>query len=468
MVNPHQRLAALGTAIPDILFPGPGTDPEKWAVIACDQFTQDRDYWEAVRRTVGDAPSALNLILPEVYLGDPDREERIRRIHQTMDRYQDEGVLSPPRRCAVYMERNTPLHPQRRGLLLAVDLEQYDWTPGSRLLIRSTEGTVPERLPPRMEVRRGAALEIPHILLLIDDEENALLPALGERARQNPPRYESPLMLGAGSLKGWTLDREADWDLLAHGLETLARRTGTRYGRDDPAPFLFAVGDGNHSLATAKAVWEEYKAAHPGEPGLAEHHARWALVEVENLYDPAICFEPIHRVIFGAGTEEILGVLSRLPGFSKRSLGKAGDPAAAAEARKELSRLVGDPAAAGNRLGLISGGELTLVESRAPGLATDSLQPLLDGFIAAGKNPERPAAGSPPVSIDYIHGEEELFRLAGPGAPAPALGILLPPIRKTGLFQTVARSGPLPRKSFSMGEAGEKRFYFEARRLFGR
>jgi hypothetical protein len=176
-------------------------------------------------------------------------------------------------------------------------------------------------------------------------------------------------------------------------------------------------------------------------------------VEVENLYDPAIGFEPIHRLLFGVRTDEILGVLSRLPGFLTRSIGKDD----AVEARRELSRLVGDPGAAGNRLGLISGGELILVESDAPGLAMDSLQPLLDAFIAAGKTP---------VSIDYIHGEEELFRLAGPGSPAPTLGILLPPIRKTGLFETVARSGPLPRKSFSMGEAVEKRFYFEARRLF--
>ncbi|MDR3145715.1 MAG: DUF1015 domain-containing protein [Treponema sp.] len=465
MANPHQRLAALGAAIPEIILPGPGTDPEKWAVIACDQFTQDREYWDAARRTVGDAPSALDLILPEVYLGDPGREERIRRIHRSMERYLGDGTLSPPRRCAMYIERSTPRHPQRRGLLLAVDLEQYDWSPGARPLIRSTEGTVPERLPPRMEVRRGAALEIPHILLLVDDDEDTLLPDLGERAKQNPPRYETPLMLGGGSVKGWALDREADWDLLAGGLETLARRAGTRYGRQDPAPFLFAVGDGNHSLATAKAVWEEYKAAHRGEPGLTEHGARWALVEVENLYDPAIAFEPIHRVLFGVRTGEILEVLSRLPGFSTRSIGKDDAPAARAEARKELTRLVGDPGAAGNRLGLISGGELTLVESGAPGLATDSLQPLLDAFIAAA--PDRPAdAGKVPVSIDYIHGEEELFRLAGPEAPAPALGILLPPIRKTGLFETVARSGPLPRKSFSMGEAVEKRFYFESRKLF--
>jgi hypothetical protein len=455
MLNPHQRLAALGAAIPEIIFPGPKTDPKKWAVIACDQFTQDREYWEAARKTVGDAPSALNLIFPEIYLGDPGREERIRAIHRSMDRYLNDGTLDPPRRCCVYVERSTPRHPRRRGLLLAIDLEQYDWNPRARPLIRSTEGTVPERIPPRMEIRRGAALEIPHILLLIDDEKDGLFPALAERAKQNPPQYESPLMLGAGSVSSWPLDREADWALLAGGLEELARRAATRYGRSDPAPFLYAVGDGNHSLATAKAVWEEYKESLRGEPGLAEHPGRWALVEVENLYDPGIAFEPIHRILFGPRMDEVLALLSRLPGFSVRPIGSDGGTVA----RGEFSRLVGDRETAKNRLGLISGGELRLVESDAPGLATDSLQPLLDGFIVGGKTADGAA-----FSIDYIHGEEELFRLAG--SREKAVGILLPPIKKTGLFETVARSGPLPRKSFSMGEAVEKRFYFECRKLF--
>jgi hypothetical protein len=337
-------------------------------------------------------------------------------------------------------------------LVLAIDLERYDWR-DSRTLIRSTEGTVPERLPPRMAIRRAAPLETPHILLLIDDEADYLIPALGERAKQGKPLYQTPLMLGAGAVSGWALDKEADWQALAEGLGELARRSTSRYGSPGcPAgedPFLFAVGDGNHSLATAKAVWDEYKAAHP--EGLEQHPARYALVEVENLYDPGIAFEPIHRAIFGLSLEEVLSALAALPGFSRRGIGNA----------EELARLTASPAP-GNRYGLIGEGRQVLVETAATGIATEALQPLLDRLLD----------GQSGGAIDYIHGKDELFRIAGGAARGaasgekPAVGILLPPVKKPGLFQTVAGSGPLPRKSFSMGEAEEKRFYLECRRLF--
>jgi hypothetical protein len=440
----EQRLRSLGVGVPELLLPGPGVDPVKWAVIACDQYTQDREYWERLDAATGAAPSTLRLIYPEVYLQDPRRTERIEAIHRCMKDYLRGGVFAPPRRALVYLQRATPWRPLRRGLVLAVDLERYDWSPEARPLIRSTEGTVPERLPPRMEIRRGAALESPHIILLVDDEEDALLPALGRMAKT--PLYDTALEPSAGRLASWALGEDA-WETLASGLERLSLRARTRYGASGGDPFLFAVGDGNHSLATAKAVWEEYKAAHAGE-GLEDHPARWALAELENLYDPGIAFEPIHRVLSGPlPPGEILALLKErlrreLPGFSARPVS---GPA-------ELSRLVGDAGAEGSRLGLIAGGEALLTETSRGGLATGYLQPLLDAFIAE--------AGFP-LEIDYIHGEEELFRLAG-----GALGILLPPIRKAGLFETVARSGPLPRKSFSMGEAPEKRFYFECRRLF--
>jgi hypothetical protein len=451
----HQRLAALGAAVPEIMLPQ-GADLRAWAVIACDQFTQDGDYWNRVRSVAGKAPSALNLIFPEIYLSGADREERIGDIHRTMGAYMAEGIFAPPRRGCVYVERSTPRHPLRRGLLLAVDLEAYDWAPETRPLIRATEGTVPERLPLRMEVRRGAPLETSHVLLLIDDEEDTLLPGLGERAKRNPPRYDSPLMLNSGNIRGWFLDTEADWICLAEGLEKLAQRAVSRYGTRDPLPFLYAVGDGNHSLASAKAVWEEYKAAHGGIGDPGDHPARWALVEVENLYDPGIGFEPIHRALFGPSAGEVLDLLAALPGFSSRPLGKT--PGAGEQDRAELSRLVGDPEAPRARLGLLAGEERFLIESDAPGLITDSLQPLLDRFVA----------DHPPYGIDYIHGEDELFRIAGTKPPGtPAAGLLLPPVKKSGLFQTVARRGPLPRKSFSMGEAEEKRFYLECRKLFG-
>jgi hypothetical protein len=444
----HQRLAALGAGVPAVLLPRRGIDLSRWAVIACDQFTQDGEYWDRVRQRAGPEPSALHLVFPEIYLDRGDREVRTRGIQRTMKNYLREGIFAPPRQGLVYVERRTPFNPLRRGLVLTIDLEQYDWTPGARPLIRSTEGTVPERLPPRMDIRRGASLEIPHVLLLVDDEEDRLLPGLAERIRGTPPLYDTSLMFDSGGVRGWILDREEDWTCLAEALEALAQKAETRYGRRDDTPFLYAVGDGNHSLAAAKAVWEEYKAAQGDRRIREDHPARWALVELENLYDPGIAFEPIHRVLFGPGAEDVLAALSALPGFTCRSAGDRG----------ELSRLTGDPAASASRLGLIAGTGLFLIETNAPGLITDSLQPLLDRFIA-----DHPGV---PWGIDYIHGEEELFRLAG-NPQKPAVGLLLPPFRKSGLFQGVARQGPLPRKSFSMGEAVEKRFYLECRRLFG-
>jgi hypothetical protein len=418
----HGRLAALGLKIPEILLPKPGSELEKWAVIACDQFTQDSHYWEKVQTKAGNAPSCLNLIFPEACLEDGSADSRIQSIHQTMHSYIREGIFAPPRLCCAYIERATPLHSCRRGLVLAVDLDQYDWDPESRPLIRSTEGTIKERLPPRMNIRRGAPLETPHILLLIDDEGDTLLPSLGELAKKAAaPLYDTPLMMDSGSIKGWPLEGTEAWAKLAEGLESLHSKANSRYGVEGPAPFLYAVGDGNHSLATAKGIWEEYKALHKHEPGFENHPCRWALVELENLYDPGISFEPIHRVLFDVEALKAEAALKKLRGFrySKK------------------------------------GGRYFALEADTAELATVSLQPLLDDLVK-----------STGAGIDYIHGKEELQRLAADAA-RPAICIELPPIRKNGLFKTVAKNGPLPRKSFSMGEAFEKRFYLECRRLFG-
>jgi hypothetical protein len=434
---------------------------QKWAVIACDQFTQDRAYWERVKECAGDSPSTLNCVFPEVYLEEPGRSERIGRINRTMKSYINEGIFAPPQKGCVYIERGTPYHPRRRGLVISVDLDSYDWSPEARPLIRATEGTVRERLPPRMEIRRDAPLESPHIIILIDDDEDTLLSGLAKEAQRLPPTYQSPLMLDGGHISGWLLDKEDQWASIAEKVEALIRRAETRYNTgqsNDPrnAPFLYAVGDGNHSLASAKAVWEEYKKAHAGESGLADHPRRWALEEIENIYDPGIDFEPIHRVIFNTNRQEMAKLLSLLPG--SRCLPEEDSPAA-------LSKRVNDPGAGKNRLGLISGNRYITLETDAPGLATVGLQPLLDSFVRQAA--EKAGTGSARLpSIDYIHGEKELFRLAEGGEAASTVGILLPPVRKQGLFETVARSGPLPRKSFSMGEACEKRYYLECRKLF--
>jgi len=449
MADIQNRLEKVGIAIPEILLPR--AELKQWAVIACDQFTQDRAYWRKAAEITAGSPSSLNLIFPEVFLDDENRAGRIKNIHRTMRNYLDSGIFSTPRRGFVYLERDTPFNRGRKGLVAAVDLEQYSWSPSARPLIRSTEGTVAERLPPRMEIRGNAPIETPHILVLIDDETNSLLPEMGLRAKKAAPVYQGELMLDSGCISGWFLDSEDDIAFLANGLGGLARRALTRYGTEQAAsaaqpasvtqPFLFAVGDGNHSLASAKEIWEEYKKAN----GVNNHPCRYALVEIENIYDPAIKFEPIHRVVFGLGFEESLNVLSALPGFSSRTIGGA----------EELVRMTREPVK-GNRFGLISQNRYALVETSVGGLSTACLQPLLDNAVGASKGA---------LGIDYIHGEDELFRLSH-NSDKQATGILLPPVQKAGFFETVARNGPLPRKSFSMGEASEKRFYIECRKLF--
>jgi hypothetical protein len=452
----QNRLEKVGISIPEILLPR--AELKQWAVIACDQFTQDKAYWKKAAKIAAGSPSSLELIFPEAFLTEENRTGKIESIHISMRYYLNSGVFNAPRRGFVYLERDTPFNRGRKGLVAAVDLEQYSWLPEARPLIRSTEGTVADRLPPRMEIRRNAPIETPHILLLIDDETNSLLPDLGKRARKTNPVYRGKLMMDSGSISGWFLDSEDDFGFLANGLEELAGRALTRYEAPAAQPFLFAVGDGNHSLASAKEIWEEYKKANGG---VNNHPCRYALVEIENIYDPAIKFEPIHRVVFGLGFEEALDTLSALPGFSSRMI----------EGHEELARLTREPVK-GNRFGLINKNRYALVETDSAGLSTACLQPLLDNAVNASNGGAStggaPMGGAPTgaLSIDYIHGEDELFRLVN-DTEKPATGILLPPVQKAGLFETVARTGPLPRKSFSMGEACEKRFYIECRRLFG-
>jgi len=428
--------------VPSILLPK-RENIQKWPAIACDQFTQDRDYWEKAKNYTGDSPSTLNLIFPEIYLVDEGVEKRIAGIHSAMNNYLDNGVFDAPRSGFIYIERDTPYQKKRRGLVAAVDLEEYEWQPNARPLIRCTEGTVPERLPPRMDIRRGAPLELHHVLLLVDDDENSLLPPLGEKVKNTSPVYDTQLMMNSGNVKGWFLSDKIDIDFINEKLDKLCARSLTRYKGDKP--FLYAVGDGNHSLAAAKGIWEEVKAnllKQGSGSGIPAHPCRYALVEIVNIYDPAIEFEPIHRVVFNIDYDGIIALLSALPDFS----------CAPVKSEDELSKLCAKTDT-GNRFGVTYQGRHALVKTSADGIATACLQPLLDKF-----------AGANPQLIDYIHGEDEVFRLAE-NKSQKAAGILLPPVQKSGLFETVARLGPLPRKSFSMGHSPEKRFYMECRRL---
>jgi hypothetical protein len=441
MYNYRQRLNCLGIEIPSILLPQ-NSYLSKWPVIACDQFTQDHGYWEKIKTAVQGSPSSLNLIFPEAFLSDDNAVSRISDIHSAMVSYLKEGVFKEPKHGFIYIERDTPFHKRRRGLIASIDLEHYDWRKETRLLIRCTEGTVEERLPPRMDIRRNAPLEIPHVLLLIDDEKDILLSAIAELAKKNSPVYNTPLMMDCGNVAGWFMDSENDFIFIAEKIEELYNRRAFSYKNDKP--FLFAAGDGNHSLAAARGIWEEYKSScRSGE--VPFHPCRYALVEIENIYDNAIKFEPIHRVILGADFEDAVSILSRLPDFSCRKINNI----------DELTRQNIKPSA-NNCFGVVSGNRYALIETSATGIAAACLQPLLDKAACTNENGKS-------FHIDYIHDKAELLRLT---ASAHNAGILLPPVLKSGLFDTVAVYGPLPRKSFSMGHSCEKRFYLECRELF--
>ncbi|MCR5724828.1 MAG: DUF1015 domain-containing protein [Treponema sp.] len=435
-----------GVAIPEILLPE-HIDLASWSVIACDQYTQDRAYWKRAASAAGEKPSALNLILPEVYLNDADSEQRIADIKKTMQRYLADGVFAPAKRGFMYIERTTAYGRTRKGLVLAVDLETYEWKPFSKALIRATEATVPERIPPRMKIRTGAPLELPHIMLLADDASDALVGGTGSLVRKNAPVYDGDLQQNSGHITGWLVDSDAVLGHVQEALQAVAKK-GTA---SDGSTFLFAVGDGNHSLATAKAVWDEHKkqllAQGATEAELAANPVRYALVEVVNIYDAGLTFEPIHRVVFGSDMEALTkAVAEKLGG----TLTECADTAA-------LEKAVADKTAPGARYGFVFTKDGTtrsvLLQTAVTDLAIAALQPALDEYLAQHTGAE----------IDYIHGSEETVQL---GSKEGQLGILLPPIAKDSFFATINARGPLPRKSFSMGEASEKRFYVEARKLF--
>ena len=304
----NKKFEKLGFYPADILLPKEA-DMSKWAVVACDQFTSQPEYWQAVENYVGESPSALRLILPEAKLNLPDVEEEIRRINTSMEQYLRENIFKSFEQSMIYMERTQSDGKVRHGLIGMVDLEQYDFTPGSGALIRATEGTVLERIPPRVKVRQDAPIELPHVMLLIDDPAGTVIEPLANASGAMTPVYDFTLQQGGGHLKGWKLT-EQQIDAVADALADLCtvEEMERKYGLKDVAPLLFAVGDGNHSLATAKQCYENLKKVTP-ESEWAALPARYALVEVVNNHDEALQFEPIHRVLFGVEPEQVLSEL---------------------------------------------------------------------------------------------------------------------------------------------------------------
>jgi hypothetical protein len=430
-----------GFRLPRALLPRRGIDLKKWAVVACDQHTSEPEYWHNVEAEVGDAPSTLHLIFPEAYLGQPDVPARIGRIQEAMRKYLAGGLFEE-REGAIYVERTIGRR-IRRGLMLELDLEHYDFSSTSTSLIRPTEGTMVARLAPRIEVRRGAELELPHILVLIDDPERTVIEPLGAAREQLAKLYETDLMFASGHVAGYAVDG-VQAERVVQALLALAnpRAFAARYRVPVETPvMLFAMGDGNHSLATAKSLWDSVR----NSVGM-DHPSRYALVEVVNIHDPALEFEPIHRLLLGVSADLRQAFAET---FGNRY--SCTDVPSGAEMRARVQAAD----VARHALGLIGPGRrFSVIEIADPQstLAIGTLQPFIDRFVERG--------GA--ADIDYIHGGEVLESLAmKPGS----LGIHLAGMSKRDLLRMVVREGPLPRKTFSMGEADEKRFYVEARRI---
>ena len=424
----NKKFEKLGFYPADILLPK-DCDMEKWAVVACDQFTSEPEYWEAVEKKVGDAPSTRRVILPEANLEDPNVDEYIADINACMDKYMADGIFETLKDSLIYIERNQSDGRVRHGLIGMVDLDTYDFTPGSGALIRATEGTVLERIPPRAKVRRNAPIELPHVMLLIDNPEKTVIEPLTAAASSMEVVYDFDLMQNGGHIKGYKLSA-AQIDAVADALEGLTSDEAmkAKYNVSGVAPLLFAVGDGNHSLATAKACYEEQKKGLTPEEYL-KLPARYALVEVVNNHDDALQFEPIHRVVFDVDAEKMMAEFKKFYPEAYEGQGE-GHTIAYNYADKKGFITVPNPSVQ---------------------LAVGTLQAFIDSYLKefGGK-------------VDYIHGDEVTEEL---GAKPGNIGFKLPAMGKEQLFKTVMADGVLPRKTFSMGHAQDKRYYIEARKI---
>ena len=393
---------------------------EDWAVIACDQFTSQPEYWREVRECVGDRPSTYHITFPEAELGG-DRAARIASINDHMRRYLEAGIFRRFPGAYVYVERRMFDGSIRRGVVGVIDLEEYDYHSDALSAVRATEQTVEERIPPRVRIRSGAVLETSHVMLLMDDASGRVLDSLEKKKEALPLLYRFMLMQGGDEVRG-RLVQGADARALDEALEAYECETRARFAETGKAPLLYAVGDGNHSLATAKTCWEARKRQDPSLAGTA-HPARYAMVELQNIRDEVQRFEPIHRLLTGVDVDALL------------------------EEAEGLCAPDGTPVAwvAGERRGQL------LLDTDSGSLAAAVLQPFLDVWLLGHEG-----------SIDYIHGDEAAVSLAGqPGA----LAFLLPPIAKDDFFRGIVLDGVLPRKTFSMGHAQEKRYYLECRRI---
>lgn len=437
----------IGLHLPQILLPAPELDLRRWAVIACDQYTSNQEYWQNLDREIAGHPSTLKLIFPEVYLEEQGADARITAINRAMESYLEEGLLVEQPPGFVLVDRKTSEVPSRKGLVVALDLEQYDYRKGASSLIRATEGTILDRLPPRIRVRENAPIELPHIMVLIDDPGKTVIEPL---FNSNPtPLYDVELLANGGHLRGYRIDRPQQIAQIVRALEQLAdpQFYRQRYQTDGEV-MLYAMGDGNHSFATAKAIWEKLKKESADQQAILQHPARYALVELVNLHDPGLEFEAIHRLLFNVQPDHLLQSMETW--FNQRNQGFSYRPCDSLEAAQQLAKADG----AGQRFCAVLAGRYGCCQIANPQLTLDvaSLQAFLDDYLAV----------TPGTRIDYIHGSAAVSQLGGQANNA---GFYLPAIAKDHFFRTIIADGALPRKTFSMGEADEKRFYFECRRI---
>lgn len=402
-------------------------DMTKWSVVACDQYTSEPEYWKEVEKEVGSSPSTLNLILPELYLEDTDVEDRIKKINKTMEEYLDESMFNEYKDTMIYLERTQKDGKVREGLMAMVDLEDYSYEKGSQTLIRATEKTVIERIPPRLKVRENASLELPHIMILIDDEKKNIIESLKDKVTSEDVVYDFDLMENGGHIKGYKLSDEVI-NGIESGLESLMDKDyfEKKYNVKNKGVLLFAMGDGNHSLATAKANYENLKKTMSEEEYL-NNPARYALVEVVNLHSPALEFEPIHRVIFNTDVNNLIEEL-----YKYYDINEDGDGEYFELITKNFDKRL-------------------YISNPKSNIAVGSIQMFLDDYLKdhSGK-------------LDYIHGDETTRSM---GSEEGNVGILFEAMPKEELFRTVILDGALPRKTFSMGHSYDKRYYLEARKI---
>ncbi len=413
----------------DILLPK-DCDLSKWSVIACDQYTSEPAYWAKAAEIADGEPSTLNIIFPEVYLNSGDDDKRIASINETMRKYIEDGLFEEYKNSMVYVERKQHNGKVRRGIVGAVDLECYDYSVGSESPIRATEGTILSRIPPRKRIRENAIMELPHIIMLIDDRDRKVVEAVAERSGELSLLYDFDLMLGGGHVTGRLID-EKGIETVMSGIKSLwdDETYCGKYGSQPGGKLIMAVGDGNHSLATAKACWEDIK------KGLTEdekktHPARYALVELMNLHDPTLEFEAIHRVMFDVDPEAVMAAFKEYyPQMSEEFRG------------------------GGQRVTAVYGHteKKLYISGSACSVSAGTIQQFIDDYIEKHGG-----------SVDYIHGGNVVRMLA---FEPNRIGFILDGIRKNELFEGVIHEGALPRKTFSMGEAADKRYYLEARRI---